>query len=89
MAPEDEIADKKTYLEVQAKCKATAATGGLGVCVKKEFDLKTNLYCAQKELSPGHQKCVEIHEKVKAKILKYIADDVLDAFDTYQNRTNR
>jgi hypothetical protein len=81
-SPEDQIVDRKTFLQVQAQCQARSSDSDYSVpCVMNVFALKASEYCASHELSAAHPKCIEIQEKVRKKVGDNFTKNVQDIFE--------
>lgn len=65
---EDGTIDRKTFLVAYAECNGRVPSNQVIPCVTRVLDLKVDKYCAEKEMSPAHQKCVELHNKVKVQV---------------------
>ncbi|MDQ3634629.1 MAG: hypothetical protein M3405_08995 [Acidobacteriota bacterium] len=78
---EDQIIDRKSFLQVQSQCRAHSSSSDYSVpCVQDVFVLKTSEYCASHELSPANPKCVELQKKVKEKVVDNFVENVKDAY---------
>jgi hypothetical protein len=93
-----EVVDRKRYLEAYASCssKVAAGKGGklagaadgrlVGTCVADIFNKEVDDYCAEKEMSPAHEKCARLHGRVAIDLMMNTAKNIEEIKDAANSR---
>jgi hypothetical protein len=81
-----EIVDRKRFLKAYTYCERAVSSDLVVACVTGIFDKEVDEYCAEKEMSPAHEKCAQLHIQVKLGVMMNTMKNRDEAKDAANSR---
>jgi hypothetical protein len=82
-----EIVDRTRFLKAYTYCEKAVTSDLVVACVTGIFDKEVDEYCAEKKMSPAHEKCAQLHNKVKGEVMMNMMKNLNEAKDAANSRS--